>query len=202
MPLDQHVEGSHGEGQPRLKIRPAPMHHLLQMTNKREHRQHRLHQHPVLPLPALTQFQVAGIPLRGMEAGVTQDDHPSINLLNEPLKGVVRDIGGGTRPPHDQPPLIEEETQFPPDDPAMIGEAFAADLLRAAAFAHGVDQLHAIRVDDPEDRRGGQERPRPVLMGREETKEPGALGKPRKQGPIVARQPAIEGAVADAFERV
>ena len=26
------------------------------------------------------------------------------------------------------------------------------------------------------------------------------LGKPRKQGPIIARQPPIEGAVADAFE--
>jgi hypothetical protein len=24
-------------------------------------------------------------------------------LTNEPLKGVIRDIGGGTRPPHDQP---------------------------------------------------------------------------------------------------
>ena len=39
-------------------------------------------------------------------------------------------------------------------------------------------------------------------MGLEETKEPGALGKPRKQRPIVARQPPIEGAVADAFERM
>src|SRR4030095_6001976 len=82
----------------------------------------------------------------------------------------------------------------------MIGEAFAADLLRAAAFAHGVDQLNAIRVDDPEHSRSGQERPRPVLMGLEETKEPGALGKPRKQWSIVARQPAIKGPVAHAFE--
>src|SRR5262245_25092704 len=82
----------------------------------------------------------------------------------------------------------------------MIGEAFAADLLGAAAFAHGVDQLDAIRVDHPEHGRGGQESPRPVLMSFEETKEPGALGKPRKQWPIIARQPSIEGAVADAFE--
>src|SRR5262247_2293253 len=59
VPLDQHIEGGHGERQARLKIGPAPMHHLLQMTHEREHRQHRLHQHPVLPLPALTQFQVA-----------------------------------------------------------------------------------------------------------------------------------------------
>ena len=37
-------------------------------------------------------------------------------------------------------------------------------------------------------------------MGREETKEPRALGKLRKQGPIVARQPPIECPVAPAFE--
>jgi hypothetical protein len=29
MPLDQHIEGGHGERQACLKIRPAPMHHLL-----------------------------------------------------------------------------------------------------------------------------------------------------------------------------
>jgi hypothetical protein len=40
------------------------------------------------------------------------------------------------------------------------------------------------------------------LMGFEETKEPGALWEPGKQGPIVARQPAIEGTVAHAFEGV
>ena len=29
VPLDQHIEGRHGEGQACLKIGPAPMHHLL-----------------------------------------------------------------------------------------------------------------------------------------------------------------------------
>src|SRR5262249_2713731 len=37
-------------------------------------------------------------------------------------------------------------------------------------------------------------------MRREEPKEPGAFGKPRKQRPIIARQPPRAGAVADAFE--
>ena len=36
MPLDQHIEGSHDEGQARLKIRPTPMHHLLQMALRHE----------------------------------------------------------------------------------------------------------------------------------------------------------------------
>src|SRR6059058_2376510 len=65
MPLDQHIEGRHGERQACLKIRPAPMHHLLQMADERQHREHRFHQHAVLPLAALTEFQVGGIALRG-----------------------------------------------------------------------------------------------------------------------------------------
>src|SRR2546425_8427229 len=129
MPLDQHIEGCHGERQARLKIHPAPMYHLLEMTDQRQHREYRLDQQAVLPLAALTQFEVGGIALRGMEAGVTQDNHPPINLPNQPLKGVVSDIRGGTCPPDDQAPLIEQQTEFAPDNPAMIGEAFAADLL-------------------------------------------------------------------------
>src|SRR4029453_9749295 len=202
MPLDQHIESGHSERQARLKIRPAPMHHLLQMTNEREHREHRLHQHPLFPPAALTQFQVARIPLRGMEAGVAQDDHAPIHLLNQPLKRVARSIGGGTPPPPDQPPLVEQETEFPTDNPAVVRDAFAADLLRAAAFTDRMDQLDAIRVNDPKDRWGGEEDPCPVVMGPEEAKEPGALGKVGKQRPIVTRQPAIEGSVAHAFERM
>ena len=71
VPLDQHIEGGHGEGQARLKICPAPMHHLLQMADQRQHGEHRLHQHAILPLAARTEFEVGGIALGGMEAGIT-----------------------------------------------------------------------------------------------------------------------------------
>src|SRR5438132_4869249 len=80
VPLDQHIEGGHGERQARLKIRPAPMHHLFEMADERQHREHRLHQHAVLPLAALTEFEIARIALRGMEAGVAQDDHTLFKL--------------------------------------------------------------------------------------------------------------------------
>src|SRR5215831_20045956 len=70
MPLNQHIEGGHGEGQTRLKIRPAPMHDFLEVADERQHREDRLHQHTVLPLATLTQFEIARIALRGMEAGV------------------------------------------------------------------------------------------------------------------------------------
>src|SRR5262245_11284142 len=82
----------------------------------------------------------------------------------------------------------------------MVGQAFAAHLLRAAACAHGVDQLDAVGVDAAEHGRGGHEELCPVLMRREEAKEPGTLGELRKQRAIVAGQPAIEGPVAPALE--
>src|SRR4029450_8030185 len=41
-----------------------------------------------------------------------------------------------------------------------------------------------------------------VVMRLEETKEPSALGEAVKQRPIVARQPAIEGPVSHAFQRM
>src|SRR5712671_6617597 len=75
MPLDQHIEGGHGERQACLKIRPTPMHHLFEMADERQHREHRLHQQAVLPLAALTQFEVGRIPLGGMEGGITQNNH-------------------------------------------------------------------------------------------------------------------------------
>ena len=83
---------------------------FLKWQTPSQHREHRLHQHPVFPLAARTEFEVGRIALRRMEGGITQDNHPFFKLPNQPLKRVIRDIGGGTRIPHDQPPLIEQET--------------------------------------------------------------------------------------------
>src|SRR6266704_3173983 len=104
MPLDQHIEDGHGEREARLKIRPAPMHHLFEMADERQHREHRLNEQAILPLAPLTQFEIARIAFRRMEGGITQDNHASVDLSNQPLKGVIRDMGGVTRPRHDQPP--------------------------------------------------------------------------------------------------
>ncbi len=82
----------------------------------------------------------------------------------------------------------------------MIREPLAADLLGAAAFAHRVDQLDTVGVNDPQHRRGGQEALGPVLMRHEEAQEPGALGELGKQRPRVAREPTIQRPVASAFE--
>ena len=90
---------------------------------------HRFHEHTVLPLTALTQFEVGRIALCGMEGRITQDDHASIDLANQPLKGVIRHIGRGTVPPHHQAILVHQQAEFAPDNPAMVGQAFATNLL-------------------------------------------------------------------------
>jgi len=202
MPLDQYIEGGHGEREPRLKIGPHAVHDPLEMTDERQHGEHRLDEHTVLPLATRTQFEVGRIALRGMKGGITQDNHAFFELSNQPLTRVICDIGRGTRPRHHQPPLVQHQTEFTADNPTVIREAFAANLFGTPAFAHGVDQLNPIRVDDPEHSRGGQEDLRPILMGLEEAKEAGPLGSLGEEGAIVAGQPPIERTVADAFERM
>jgi hypothetical protein len=120
MPLDQHIKRRHSERESRLEIRPAPMHYLFEMADERQHREHRLHQHAILPLATLTQFEVAGIALRGMEGGITEDNHLFFELSHQPLEGVIRHIGGGTRPRDDQTVLVQQETEFAADNPAWI----------------------------------------------------------------------------------
>src|SRR2546426_8678644 len=71
MPLNQHVEGGHSKREARLKIRPAPMHDLFEMADERQHREHRLDEHTVLPRAARTQCEIARIALGGMEGGIT-----------------------------------------------------------------------------------------------------------------------------------
>jgi hypothetical protein len=95
------------------------------------------------------------------------------------------------------PPLA-----FAADNPAVIGEPPAADLLRTATFTHGVDELDPIGVDDPKHRRGGQKDLCPSLVGREEAKEPCPFGYAREQRAIVPHQPAIKRAIAHAFQRM
>src|SRR4029453_17295580 len=85
VPLDEHIEGGHGEREPRLKIRRHAVHDPLAMADHGQHGEHGLHEHTVLPLAALTQFEVRGIPHGRMESGITQDNHASVYLSNEPL---------------------------------------------------------------------------------------------------------------------
>ena len=64
-----------------------------------------------------------------------------------------------------------QQAELAADHPAMLGEAFQANLLRAVTFAQGVDALDAVGGTAPESCRGRQEDLRPVRIGPEEAKE-------------------------------
>ena len=69
----EQVKDRHGAGQPGVDICPHPMHDLLDMDDKREHRQHSLDAYMVVPRAPSTQCEVAQIALGGMEGGIAQD---------------------------------------------------------------------------------------------------------------------------------
>ena len=76
-----------------------------------------------------------------MEGGITQDNHPSVDLSNQPLKRVIRRLRRRAVPPYHQAVLVYQQTEFAPDNPAVVEEAFAADLLRATAFTYRMNDL-------------------------------------------------------------
>src|SRR6478752_4145846 len=91
MPLDKEIKGSQRKGKPGLQCSPAAMRNFFEMTDATHHRKHGLHQHPGIPEPAITQFEITWIALFGMERRITQDDHLLFIGLNQ---GMESGIGG------------------------------------------------------------------------------------------------------------
>src|SRR6266516_4345016 len=185
MPLNQHVECRHRERETCLEIGPYTVHYLLEVADYGEHRQDGLNEDAIIPLSTPTELEIRRIPVGRMKGGIAQHEHLVCHLPDKGLKSRVMDIGCATLPRHHQAEPIDQQAQLAADDPAMVREAFAADLVGAAALPYRMDQLEAIGVNDPQQRRNGQERGGPGPMGPEEPKEPRALGHAREQRTIV-----------------
>ena len=97
-------------------------------------------------------------------------------------------------------PLMQDKAALAADNPPMIALAFLANLARAAAFPHGMDQLNPVAVRDPQHSGCDQKPCHPCRVGLEEAEQARPLRQPGKQCQRVARQPAGEGAGTDAFE--
>jgi len=76
-----------------------------------------------------------------MEGRIAQDDQAAVKLLDQPRKGVVRDMRSGPVPPYHQAILVQQQTEFVPDNPPMVGQTFPTDLLGAATLPDGVDEF-------------------------------------------------------------
>jgi hypothetical protein len=103
VPLDQHIEGGHGEGQTRRENAPSPDASLFEMADQRQHREHRLHESIDLATRPLTQFEIRGIALGSMEAGITQDNHAAPHTAESAAETFIRDIGRVARHPDRSP---------------------------------------------------------------------------------------------------
>src|SRR4029453_5822557 len=141
MPLDEEVEGGQRKGKPRLEGRPRPMGDFLQVTDAGYHRQYGLDQHPGIPEPAVTEFEVCGIALFGMESPITEHDHLLLKSFEQRKEGPFGRISPGTVPRDDQPKVIEQQTEFATHNPTMIRFPFAADLLSITPLAPRVGQF-------------------------------------------------------------
>ena len=75
MPLDQYIEGRQDKGHPGSEIVGLLVSDLFEMTDGREHRQHRFDQHARIPGAALADLHIGWIQGVAMEAGIDQDHH-------------------------------------------------------------------------------------------------------------------------------
>ena len=200
--MDQQIKHRHSVSQPALKIGPDPMHHFLEMANQRQHRQHRFDDHAGVPFAPPAKAEVLRLPICFGKAFVTEQDHALGIALGQVLEGTaVVDVGGVDVPIHDQPEMIEDVGQLAANDPAPVREPFLADLLLTATFAARMEQLDALRVDQADQGRLSHKALGPVSMGNEQPKQTRATGQLREQHLIVALEPAIDGPIANAFER-
>lgn len=110
VPLHRHVEGGHRVSQPHLEVVPLAVHHLLEVVDQSQHREHRLDHHPLVPRPARAEVEVLRVTSFGMKAGVAADSHLLLVAPDERLKDRVGDVGRVARPGYHQTRLVEQQT--------------------------------------------------------------------------------------------
>jgi hypothetical protein len=135
MPLNQDIEQGHGEAYFGFKILPNLMAHMLEVTDVGQHRKYGLNQHTPIPLTALTQTQIGGVPIHLVEGGVRKGDHLVRHVVHQPLEGAaVINVSRVTRPANDQAEVIDQITQLATYDPTMVGFTLFADLFGTASL--------------------------------------------------------------------
>jgi hypothetical protein len=201
IPLNQDVEQRHGPADPALEIGPNAVGDLFEMTNERQHREDRLNHHPLVPGALGTDFKIGRHPAHLFKMGVGKDDHLLGDRIHQMLEGsAIVDIGCVHIPADNQTEVVQEEAELAPNYPALVGQPFLADLLRAASLAPGMNQFDAVTVNDAEQRRRGQKAVNPLLMRVEEAKQPCSMRQVRKQMRQITLDPAVEGPVAHPLE--
>src|SRR5512147_1793450 len=82
----------------------------------------------------------------------------------------------------------------------MIRDAFPAPLSPATTITTGMQQFDPVGIDHPQQGWGRQKAIGPRPMGPEQTEQARAFGQARKQGVVIADQPAIKGPFLTPFQ--
>ena len=199
MPLHQQIEGRDDKRHARSEVICLPVMLVLQMADGRQHREDGFNHHARVPRAPLTDFQVSGIAGAAMEASIRQHHHLVSELGNQRSELAIADTHHVAVPGDKQADMIQNKAQLGPNNPAPIRNTLVAQRARTATFPTRVNQFDAIRVGDAQQTRFGQEIIRPRSMRRQGSKQPCTLRQAGKQWTIIARQPAIEGALPTAY---
>ena len=128
IPLRKDVERYHQIGKPSLEIVPDPVAHMLGMTHYRQHGQHSLHFHTLIPLASTTELEIVRVALCAVETGISQHDHTTIEALNQALEAAVMHICGVAIPSHHQSKVVQYQAKLAADYPPVVGLSLLAYL--------------------------------------------------------------------------
>ena len=159
MPLHKQVEQSQGEAHMGFKVVPTFVCHALELADVGEHGEDGFSRHAHIPFAPLTEAQIGRLLVRLSEAHVGKENHVVLILVHQALKRrAIVDVGGVTLPVDDATRVVQHETELVPDNPALVGEVFLADLSLMVSLPSRMQQLNAVAIDDPQQGRVSHER--------------------------------------------
>lgn len=199
--LKQYVEEYDQVTQMRFQMSFAAMKKLLERADVGQKREDRFDDAALIPGALHAQLEIVRHAVLAAKAEATERDRLAYVTFNERQKTVVAFVGRRPLPIDDAPVLIDDPAHFDADDPAPIALAFLADLLRGAAFAHGVNQFDAVTVGDGKEDRRTQETIRPGTSRREQALQTLTTWQAREQVRELTFEPAVKVAEAAALER-
>src|SRR5437764_951690 len=178
-----------------------PMKDLLEMIDDGDDAEHTLDDHALIALAMLAKAPVDRLVPAFAEAQVAEHFGllgPSFANLLEVL--VVR-VSSSPSPVNNLPLGRNQPAEFDADNPAMIADAFLANLCGTAPFPDGVNQFNAVAINHTFFLRSDQELVGQGFIDGQQAQQTRAFGQIGKQVQPVPFEPAIKGAVVDAFER-
>lgn len=197
---DEAIKESCDIGQVHREIICCSMPEFLQMTDGGYQAKGSLNDLAHTPGLRWTELEVAVRGSAHAESQVHQGDSLPLELFSDPAKALVMNISGIPGPGHHPSLVIQEPTQFDPDQPAMVGHPFSSYLAGTAPLSAGMEEFDAIGIHQGEEGGSPKELLTQGLVAMKQSQQASTLRQPRKPGAEVSGYPAIKGSVGCALQ--